>query len=171
MKTTMAVAGALALLLQGCAAKQPFTAEEFRQAVPGAFMAKKETVEVNRPFRAVAETFRKRGPECLRVTVRTTSSQPGTSYQVVVADYAPTVVVTSERAELHLQEKHKQGVMKVAQEPENGHYLVVADAYPVDKNKTRLELFGPTGGPGALVIRTLKSWASGESTGCPDFAK
>lgn len=159
-------------LLAGCAAKQPMTAEEFRQAVaPGAFMAKKETLEVNRPFRTVADTFRKRGPDCLAVSVRTTSTQPGVSHQVVVADYKPTVVVTGERAELHVQERHKQGVVRAVQEPDDGHYLVVADAYPVDKNKTRIELFGPTGGPGALIIRSVKSWASGESTACPDFRK
>src|SRR5687768_6781425 len=164
-----AIVGAL---LAGCASKQPMTAEEFRQAVaPGAFMAKKETLEVSRPFRAVADTFRKRGPECLAVSVRTTSTQPGVSHQVVVADYKPTVVVTGERAELHVQERHKQGVARAMQEPDDGHYLVVADAYPVDKNKTRIELFGPTGGPGALIIPSVKSWASGESTACPDFRK
>jgi hypothetical protein len=161
----------VAASLAGCAAKQPQTPDEFRQAVPGAFMAKKETFEVNRPFRTVADTFRKRAPECLNVSVKTTSSQPGTSYQVVVADYKPTVVVTKERAELHLQEKHTRGVMRVAKEPEDGHYLVVADAYPLERNRTRIEIYGPTGGPGALVIRTVKSWASGESTACPDFTK
>lgn len=170
-KQICSIAAVAAATLASCAVKQPQTAEEFRQAVPGAFMAKKETFEVNRPFRAVAETFRKRAPECLSVSVRTTSSQSGTSHQVIVADYKPTVVVTGERAELHVQERHKQGAVRVAKEPEDGHYLVVADAYPVDKNKTRLELFGPTGGPGALVIRTLKSWASGESTACPDFTR
>jgi hypothetical protein len=160
----------VAVSLAGCAAQQPQTAQEFRQAVPGAFMAKKETFEVNRPFRAVADTFRKRAPECLNVTVRTTA-QSASSYQVIVADYRPTVVVTGERAELHLQERHKQGVVRVAKEPENGHYLVVADAYPLERNRTRVEVFGPTGGPGALVIRTVKSWASGESTACPDFKR
>jgi hypothetical protein len=162
---------ALAVSLAGCATQQPQTADEFRQAVPGAFMAKKETFEVNRPFRAVADTFRKRAPECLSRTVRTTTSQPGTSYQVVVADYKPTVVVTGERAELHVQERHKQGVIRAVKEPEDGHYLVVADAYPLERNRTRLEIFGPTGGPGALIIRTVKSWASGESSACPDFTR
>ena len=173
MKSQLAPAAlAVAVALAGCAAKQPMSAEEFRQAVaPGAFMAKKETFEVNRPFRAVADTFRKRGPECLSVSVRTTSTQPGVSHQVVVADYKPTVVVTKERAELHVQERHKQGVVRAVQEPDDGHYLVVADAYPVDKNKTRIEVFGPTGGPGALMIRSVKAWASGESTACPNFAK
>jgi hypothetical protein len=160
----------LALALAGCATQRPQTAEEFRRAVPGAFMAKKETFEVNRPFRAVADTFRKRAPECLNVSVRTTA-QSTSSYQVIVADYKPTVIVTGERAELHLQERHKQGVVRAAKEPEDGHYLVVADAYPLERNKTRVEVFGPTGGPGALVIRTVKSWAAGESTACPDFKR
>jgi hypothetical protein len=79
--------------------------------------------------------------------------------------------VTGERAELHLQERHKQGVVRVAKEPEDGHYLVVADAYPLERNRTRVEVFGPTGGPGALVIRAVKSWATGESTACPDFRR
>ena len=158
-------------LLGACAAKQPMNAEEFRQAVPAAFMAKKETMEVNRSFRAVADSFRKRGPECLSGRIKTTVSQPGQSFQVIVADYKPTIVVTSERAELHVQERHTQGVIRATQEPDDGHYLVVADAYPVDRNRTRLELFGPTGGPGALIIRSVKSWASGATTACPDFTK
>src|SRR5262245_50606907 len=53
-----------AILLAGCAS-QPQTAEEFRKAVPGAFLAKTETVEVTRPFRDVAANFQKRAPECL----------------------------------------------------------------------------------------------------------
>ena len=168
MRRQVAIAAAL---VAGCAAKQPMTADEFRQAVPGAFMAKKETVEVNRSYRAVSDAFRKRAPECLSGTIKTTVSQPGQSFQVIVANYKPTVVVTSERAELHVQERHTQGVMRATAEPDDGHYLVVADAYPVDRNRTRLELFGPTGGPGALIIRSVKSWASGESTACPNFTK
>src|SRR5215475_5819872 len=97
-----------AILLAGCAS-QPQTAEEFRKAVPGAFLAKTETVEVAKPFREVAANFQKRAPECLNVTVETVS-QTTTSYQVIVAAYKPTVVVTAERAELHVQQDYKQGV-------------------------------------------------------------
>src|SRR5262249_62280079 len=48
------------LLLAGCAS-QPQTPEEFRKAVPSAFMGKTETFEVDRSFRDVAETFQRRG--------------------------------------------------------------------------------------------------------------
>ena len=158
-----------ALLLAGCATQQPQTADEFRRAVPGAFMAKTETFEVNRSFRDVAETFQRRAPECLNVTTRTTS-QTRTSYQVIVTAYTPTVVATKERAELHVQQDHKTGVMKVAKEPQGGHYLLVADAYPVDKNRTRVQWFGPSRGYDVL-IRAVKGWASGENLGCPDMTK
>ena len=40
----------------------PLTADEFRKAVPGALTGKVETFEVDRPFHAVAETFRKKAP-------------------------------------------------------------------------------------------------------------
>jgi hypothetical protein len=171
MKNRLAPAALAAMALAGCATQQPMNADEFRRAISGgAFMAKKETVEVNRPFRTVADTWRKKGPECLSVNVRTTSTAGGTR-QVVAASYKPTVVVTNERAEIHVQERHTQGVARAVKEPDDGHYLVVADASPVDKTRTRLEIYGPTGGPGALIIRSVKDWASGQSSACPDFAK
>jgi hypothetical protein len=158
-----------ALLLGGCATQHPQTADEFRRAVPGAFMAKTETFEVNRPFRDVADTIHRRAPECLNVRTRTTS-QTTTSYQVIVTSYKPTVVATQERAELHVQQHHEKGVMKVSKEPDGGYYLLVADAYPIDKNRTRVQWFGPSRGYDVL-IRAVKGWASGENLGCPDMTK
>ena len=158
-----------AVSLAGCVSQLPQTADEFRKAVPGAFMAKTETVEVARPFREVAANFRKRAPECLDVTVEMTS-QTNMSYQHIVTAYKPTVVVTKERAELHVQQDHRTGVMKIHAEPPGGHYLLVADAYPIDNNHTRLEFFGPSKGYDVL-IRAVKGWASGENLGCPDMTK
>jgi len=163
MRLTLAIAACAALC--ACATKAPQTAEEFRQEAPGAFLMKKETMEVARPFRDVAETFRKRAPECLRVAVRMTSSS-----QVVEAEYKPTVIVTKERAELHLQRKYTKGVINVYAEPEGGHYILVADAYPLPGNKTRLDLIAPSKGLDA-VVRAVKNWASGENVGCPDMTK
>jgi hypothetical protein len=160
---------AAAILLIGCVTQHPQTAEEFRKAVPGARFAKTETFEVNRDFRDVAKTFQKRAPECLNVTVRTTS-RTSSSYQVIVTDYKPTVVVNAQRAELHVQQHHKQGVMKVTQEPEGGYYLLVADAYPVGKKKTRVQWYGPSIGFEPL-IQAVKNWASGKNLGCPDMTK
>src|SRR5574342_1016718 len=86
------------LTLVGCIS-HPQTAEEFRKAVPGAFSAKVETFEVDRPFNQVASTFQKMGPDCLAKTIKTTS-QTNTSFQVIVTTYKPTVMVTEKKAEL-----------------------------------------------------------------------
>lgn len=157
------------VLLSGCATHHPQTAEEFRKAVPGAFMAKVETFEVNRPFRDVAKTFQQKAPECLNVRVRTTS-QTRMSYQVIVARYKPTVVVTGERAELHVQQHHEAGVLNVTKEPDGGYYLLVTDAYPLGKNRTRVQMYRPSMGHDVL-IKAIKGWASGKNVGCPDLTK
>ena len=53
-------------------------------------------------------------PKCLDVTIKTTS-QTTTSYQVIVTDYNPTVIVGKDRAELHVQQDFLQGVMHVSE--------------------------------------------------------
>lgn len=169
MRNPIVSAVAVAVLAAGCVTQQPQTAEEFRQAVPGATFATTETFEVNRAFRDVARTFRRKAPQCLHVTVRTTS-RTATSYQVLVAQYKPTVVVTAKRAELHLQRHYAQGVMNVTKEPEGGYYLLVADAYPAGGHKTRIQIFRPSIGFVPL-IQAIKNWASGKNLGCPDMTK
>ena len=160
---------AMTMLVSGCVTSHPQNAEEFRAAVPGAFMAMTETVEVNRSFSDVAATFRKKAPECLNVKVEMTE-RSATSYHVVLTAYNPTVVVSDQRAELHVQQHHEKGVLNVTEEPDGGYYLLVADAYPIENNRTRLELFGPSRGYDVL-IRAVKGWASGENLGCPDMTK
>jgi hypothetical protein len=161
----LAAAGAVA----GCATQVPQTAEEFRRVAPGAFMVGVESFEVLRPLRAVGETFSRRAPACLNMTVRTTSSTR-TSYQVIETAYKPTVVLGRERVELHIQQKHLKGVLAVAKEPADGRYLFVVDAHAVDRVKTRVQIIGPSRGYD-VVIRAIKAWADGSSTGCPDLTK
>jgi hypothetical protein len=162
---TAVAAGALA----GCVSQMPQTAEEFRKAAPGAFLMKTESYEVNRPLKQVAATFQKRAPECLSQRVRMTE-QSARSSSVVVTTYKPTVVVGNDRAELHLQRRHDQGVVKVHDEPADGHYILVADAYPVGSNRTRIQLFGPSKGHD-VIYRAINGWATGENLGCPDLTK
>ena len=160
---------AATVLLAGCVTQHPQNAEEFRKMAPGAFLIKVENHEINRSVRQVGETFQKRAPECLNVRVRTTSQAPG-SYQVIVSLYKPTVVVTNERAELHLQRHHEAGVMRVTKEPDGGYYLMVADAYPVDAKRSRLQIIGPSQGYD-VIWRAILGWATGKDLGCPDLSK
>jgi hypothetical protein len=154
--------------LVGCIS-HPQTAEEFRKAVPGAFSAKVETFEVDRPFGQVASTFQKMGLNCLTKTIKMTS-QTTTSYQVIVTTYKPTVVVGGKKAELHVQQHHEQGVVNVSKEPDGGYYLLVVDAQPVTHAKTRIDLYRPSMGH-SVLIQAVKNWATGENVGCPDLTK
>ena len=159
----------VAVFAAGCAGKMPMTADEFRQAAPGAFMVQVQSFEVKRPVREVGETFRRRAPECLNVTIRTTSSAPQ-SYQVIDAAYKATVIASASKAELHLQQKHLRGVVKVYEEPADGHYLFVVDAVPAGARATKVQIIGPSKGYD-VVVRAIKAWADGSSTACPDMTK
>lgn len=164
------LAFASVLTLSGCVTSHPMTAEEFRVAVrPGAFSAKFETFEVNRPYEDVAAAFQNRAPDCLSGRIKTTS-QTNMSYQVIVTSYKPTVQVSTERAEIHLQQHHEQGVLKVTEEPDGGYYMLVTDAYPVDASRTRIEMFRPAFGY-KNIVQAIKNWASGDNMGCPDLTK
>jgi hypothetical protein len=158
-----------AALLQGCGG-MPQSAEEFRKAAPGAMLAKTETYEINRAQRDVAATFQRKAPECLNMAVRTVS-QTSTSYQNILTEYRATVVPGGERAELHLQQLHKGGgVIYASKPPEGGMYLIVADAYPLPGNRTRMQLYGPSIGYD-VVYRAIRGWAAGDNLGCPDLTK
>jgi hypothetical protein len=157
--------------MTGCGT-MPQTADEFRAAVPGAMTGKMETFEVDRPFSDVAATFREKGPECLNKTVTTTSTTPG-NYGPVVSTYTvtykPTVLVTENKAELHVQQ-HTPNAVKVYQEPEGGYYLLVADAYPAGENRTRVDVYCPSIGH-SVLIDAVKGWGTGEVAGCPDLTQ
>ena len=168
-RSSLFAIGVAGALLSGCAAMtgHPQTAEEFRKAVPGAFMAEVETFEVDRPFSEVAKTFQEKAPECLNVTIRTVS-RTNMSYQVIVTTYKPTVVVNGHSAELHVQFHHDQGVLNVTEEPDGGYYLLVADLFPMGGDRTRVDLYRPSMGYDVLV-KGVKGWAKSPNAGCPDM--
>jgi hypothetical protein len=157
------------LFMSACAGKMPQTADEFRQGAPTAFMGKLETYEVNRSAADIGKTFQKYAPKCLDVRIRTTS-QTNMSYQVILAKYTPTVIVGEDRTELHLQEKHEKGVIAVYKEPEAGHYIMVVDATPIGKNKSRIDFYRPAIG-NDTVVQAIKNWITGDNLGCPDMTK
>ena len=163
-----AVMAAIGLSVAGCA-QQPQTEQEFRDAIPGAFMGKVQTFEAKRPLAAVAKAFQARAPECLNVAVRSVS-QTSTSYQNILTVYHATVVNNPQKAELHLQRDFKSGVLVPGKVPPGGLYYLVADATPIDKSRTRIDIYGPSVGTDTL-IRAINGWATGDNLGCPDITK
>ena len=170
MKKIILLPGLLLLLAaSGCSIKHPQTAEEFRQGAPGAFMGTKLSYEVNRPFAKVAASWKKQAPKCLDARIRT-ESRTNTSYQVIVTKYNPTVIVGKNKAELHLQQLHEQGVMNISKVPPKGYFMMVFDAVPVSKNKTRIDYYGTSLSHFDHITTAVKNWANGK-TGCPDLTK
>lgn len=164
----------VAALLAGCAA-QPQTAEEFRRAIPHQLFAGSGSIVVERPFAEVAAAFGKKAPECLQGSV-TTTVRIITEFQIIIQVYVtawkPTVTVAQGRAELHVQ-AHTPGDLHLSRSPAGGPYRLVADAFPVDAGRTRLQWFSarePLGGPDYLA-RAITGWASGENMACPDLTR
>jgi hypothetical protein len=158
-----------AALLAACAVPHPQNAEEFRQYVPTATFGKVQSFEARRPFRDVAKTFQAKAPECLNIAVRTVETS-STSNINVLTTYKPTVVVNEKRAELHVQRTLKGNVIVPGKPPEGGDYFLVADATPLDRNRTRVDIYSPSMGATTLV-RAVTGWATGENVGCPDMTK
>ena len=157
----------LVLLLSACTI--PMNTSEFRQAAKAnAALLTAESFEVNRPFAEVARILKEKGPECLdfRIGSAKINMLGGSSNPVYYAQTKQTVLVSKDKAELSFQVKYNG---TITQEPEDGSYFMVADAYRVGKNKTRVDVYRRT--KVDLLLEALKGWASGENLGCPDPAK
>ncbi len=170
MKMKMIIPGVMSfLLITGCALNFPKTAEEFRQAIPTAFKGMADSYTVNQPFNKVARNFKTQGAKCLDVRVEY-ESRTNMSYQYLVTKYTPTVIVSANKAELHVQQLHETGVLYPSEIPDNGPYLMVFDATPVSKNKTKIDYYGPDSGFDHIV-KAVNGWASGTNMGCPDLTQ
>lgn len=161
----------LSTTLSGCFS-MPQNADEFRLMAPTSSLIKIERFEVDRPFRQVARTFRRRADACLRIRVTTNTSGGYRSHATTFKEnYLPTTRITKRKAELHVQSRIEgTNLIKVHKEPEGGYYLLIADATPVGRNRTRIELYRPTIGHGVLS-QSIRNWATGENLGCPDLTK
>lgn len=163
MKTSRIVA--VAALIAGCSVNYPQTADEFRQQIPAATFGKLQTFEAKRSYRDVARTFQAKAPECLNVAVRTVERGSSTTRTL-----KPTVLVNEKKTELHIQQTWSGNVIVPGKVPEGGMYYIVADATPIDRNRTRIDIYGPSMGADTLV-RAIEGWATGENVGCPDMTK
>jgi len=156
----------LSIILYGCG-HMPQTADEFRTEVPGAFMGEVVKFEVNRSYTDIGKSFQKMAPKCLDVRIKTTS-QTNMSYQVIVTKWNPTVKISKQKAELHIQQVHEKGVLNVYEVPEKGYYRMVVDAIPTGKNSSQVVMYRASVGNKTLN-KAILGWANGENIGCPDL--
>jgi hypothetical protein len=157
------------IYLSACSIHHPQSAEEFRQVIPTAFMGGVESFEVDRSFKDIGATFQKKAPQCLNIKIESVT-QSNTSYHRVVTAYNPSVRISADKAEMILQQHHESGVIAVSEVPKGGYYLFVVDAIPLAKNKSKVDIYGPTMGYDTL-IKAIKGWATGTNLGCPDLTR
>lgn len=164
MNKNIAIAPIAAALLSACISV-PQTPAEVREAGKTRSTSyTHESIEVTRPFPEVARTFAKKAPECLEFSLSSTS-KPMIGFGSSTTVYAwgkPTLRISADKAELHFQGKFLNMMGKV---PPDGWYYLVADAYPLGRNKTKVDIYWAHS---QLVVEAVKGWASGENLGCPD---
>ncbi len=154
---------AVVFLLAGCGVK---TAEDFRKYMRmGTPMTTVETFEVARPFKDVTDILRKQSKQCLDVTVRLVCTNCiGKSEKFNV--FKPTFIASPNRTELHLQFK-QGGVIAIGSPPE-GAYVIVLDATPIDKNRTKIDIYRQSPDE-KFIHKAMRGWVKGDNMGCPDL--
>jgi hypothetical protein len=158
----------LTALLSACGSLPQTPAEHREQAKSGRTSFRSDSFEVKRPLADVVRTFQKKAPECLSFSMSTTT-RPNIGFGSttnVWGETKQTVLTFANRTELYFQAKIKG---QVGKEPEDGVYYMVADAYPVGKNRTRVDMYWITRVD--LLAQAIRGWASGEDLGCPDPTK
>ncbi len=154
-------------LLAGCA---PKNADAFRKAIGGEssshISTTYEAFVATRPFKDVTATLRQKSKECLDVTIRLYCTNCINRGEIAQRIWKPTLVSTPERTELHLQLK-RTDVVEVGMPPD-GQYEIVLDATPVDKNRTKIEIYRMNPNK-KFIHEAMKRWVKGSTAGCPDL--
>jgi len=168
MKRTSVLSMLLVTVLWGCGSLPLTPAEHREQAKSGRTFFRSDSFEVKRPLAEVARTFQRKAPECLSFSMATTT-RPQIGFGSTTNVWGKTkqaVLVSPSKAELYFQAKIKG---QVGKEPEDGVYYMVADASPVGKDRTKVDMYWITRVD--LLAQAIRGWASGENLGCPDPTK
>lgn len=121
-------------LLPGCAVKiSPQNAEEFRKIHIIAKSDKRKVFYVRRGFNSVANSFRNMAPRCLRKKVTSSSGD--------LINYNPSVIKTKNKVELELQYESTANSYESQSRPKGGYYLLVADAFRMSQNLTKVNMY------------------------------
>lgn len=165
MKRTLVFVSVLVVLLLGCAGTYPTTIAGAREAMVQSSWSDRDTFEVRRPFTAVARTLKRKAAECLNGKV-TTTIRPNIGFGQTTRheQHKATVVISKDKAELGFQVLGHG----IPNQPPGGIFYLVADAYPVGKNRTKVDIVR---GRVEVVAQAIKLWAAGNDRGCPDPAK
>lgn len=160
---------ALASMLGGCGT-MPATADLLiENAKGGSMFSKKDSYEVKRPVSQVTAVLKDRSSACLSKRL-TFSHWEGNLRRTHINVLTPKVTVGRDKTRLTVQVKDESpNVIVVGNPPPDGFYQLVVDAYPVDKNTTRVETYYQSTYDG--MFTAIKPWVTGSSEGCPDLTQ
>ncbi len=164
-RTAVAAVLLSAGMLAGCG-RTAMTTDEFRAQQTGSV----ETIEVDRPLRDVAATFRDRAPACIQDAQTTSINGPAHRRLMTRWLYHEMVVATDKKVELIVQVTTPAAV-HMYEQPEQGIYALIARAVPIDGRRSRLEIYGSWGSmweEGTLKT-AVRGWAAGTFAGCPEL--
>ena len=155
----------VALLLGGCGMAH-WEAGSFRNAMGS--QGKVERLDVNRPVRDIAATFRERASACLQTVTRSErSSFHSTHVAIAELNYTPTVVEADGRVELQLQVRQTVAI-EIGPTNPKGFFVFLAQVTPIDARRSRLEIWSMDWAK--ALPAAVKGWASGGFSGCPDLS-
>lgn len=162
-----------AILLAGCGS-MPKTPELLIQNAKGSSMYSEQDVfDVKRPVAEVSAVLKNKAHECLKQKITSTRNDGGIGIKTMhseVRAFTPKVVVGKQRTRLTLQSKVIEGSTELGDIPPDGWYMMVVDAYPVDKSTTRVESYFQQPAYHS-AFTAVKSWATGTNMGCPDLTQ
>ena len=153
----------------GCTiANAPMSAKEFREVVKNnPKYTHSEVYTVNVPYQTVLNNFKQLAPKCLDVTVKSSSYSSTQGVSNSYEYYKHTLLTGKSSAELHVQRLQPVDQVYIKQ-PEDGSYIVVADAANAGANKTRITLSYATMF-GTPVATAIKGWSHNKNLSCPDL--
>jgi hypothetical protein len=166
--TTLLLSGGVlaAGMLAGCGGRAAMMPDEFRAREAGNV----ETIELDRPLREVAASFRDRAPACIQDVQTTSITGPANRMLTSLWRYHETVIATDRQVELVVQAMTPQyGRFELPDQ--HGIYVMDARAVAVDGRRSRLEIYGswaPVFENSTLKI-AIRGWAAGTFAGCPQL--
>lgn len=159
-----------AMFIAGCGAMPTSPDLMVQNAKENKAYTDKDVFEVNRPLAQVESVFRKKADECLRAQVASRREMGNGIYRREIRVFIPKVVADKQRVRLTVQTTTIEGTTEVGPIPDDGWYVLVADAYPVDAKTTRVESYVQW--PGwRSAFKAVKHWSNGTNMGCPDMTK
>ncbi|HEY3487296.1 MAG TPA: hypothetical protein VGL10_04465 [Gammaproteobacteria bacterium] len=153
--------------VSGCGSV-PMTHTEYRDAVKqsDSSLLTRDSFEVGRSFADVSRSIQRKASECLNYQLAINIRENNVN-RIAQERGKPTLIASKNKLEMYFQAKvtPSGNIMK---EPPDGLYLLLAEAYPIGKGRTKVDIYRARV---EVVAQAIKAWAWGKEQGCPDPAR